>query len=72
MKTSGILTIKELLVKKIVVKVGSSSLTNGTKNLCRRQMVELVRQFCHLHNEGFEVVVVSSGAVAAGERGSPC
>ncbi len=53
-------------MKKIVVKFGSSSLTNGGKQLCRPQMVEFVRQLCHLHALGHEIVVVSSGAIAAG------
>lgn len=55
-------------MKKVVVKIGSSSLTNGTKNLCRPQMVDLVRQLCHLHAAGHDVVVVSSGAIAAGRE----
>ena len=55
-------------MKKIVVKIGSSSLTNGTKEICRPQMVDLVRQLCHLHAAGHDVVVVSSGAIAAGRQ----
>ncbi len=55
-------------MKKVVVKIGTSSLTNGTKQLCRPHMVELVRQLCYLHAAGHEVVVVSSGAIAAGRE----
>ena len=55
-------------MKKIVVKIGSSSLTNGTKQLCKPHMVELVRQLCQLHADGHQVVVVSSGAIAAGRE----
>lgn len=55
-------------MKKIVVKIGSSSLTNGTKQLCRSQMVELVRQLCHVHAIGHDVVFVSSGAIATGRE----
>jgi glutamate 5-kinase len=55
-------------MKKIVVKIGSSSLTNGTKQLCRPHMVELVRQLCHLHAIGHDVVLVSSGAIASGRE----
>ena len=62
MKSSGIIDS----MKKIVVKIGSSSLTNGTHQLCRQYMVELVRQICHLHTSGHQVVLVSSGAIATG------
>ena len=55
-------------MKKIVVKIGSSSLTNGTKEICRPQMVDLVRQLCHLHADGHAIVLVSSGAIAAGRQ----
>jgi glutamate 5-kinase len=58
-------------MKKIVIKIGSSSLTNGTKQLCRPQMVEFVRQLCHLHTLGHEVIVVTSGAIAAGRESLP-
>jgi glutamate 5-kinase len=52
--------------KTIVVKVGSSTLTNGTLHLSKPNMLELVRQIAMLHNEGHRILLVSSGAVAAG------
>lgn len=55
-------------MKKIVIKIGSSSLTNGTKQLSKPQMVELARQLSYLHSMGHEVIVVSSGAIAAGKE----
>src|ERR1700722_17748537 len=55
-------------MRKIVVKFGSSSLTNGTTQLCLPQMAELVRQLFHLHSIGHEIIVVSSGAIAAGRE----
>lgn len=58
--------------KKIVVKFGTSSLTNGTPRLFRPQMIEFTRQICHLHSEGHQLVVVSSGAIAAGREHFPC
>lgn len=53
-------------VKRIVVKVGSSTLTypNGRLNL--KCIDNLVWQLADLHNRGIEVVLVSSGAIAAG------
>lgn len=52
--------------KRIIVKVGTSSLTheNGRINLYR--METLVKQLADLANQGKEVILVSSGAVAAG------
>ena len=52
--------------KKIVVKVGTSTLAydNGKINLQR--MEKLVRVLADLHNSGREVILVSSGAVGMG------
>lgn len=52
--------------KKITVKVGSNVLTksDGTLNVAR--IAHLVDQIAQLHKRGVEVILVSSGAVAAG------
>lgn len=52
--------------KRIVVKVGTSTLTyeNGKLNLRRTE--ELCKVLSDLHNSGLEVVLVSSGAVGVG------
>ena len=52
--------------KRIVVKVGRSTLTydNGKMNI--RRMEELVRVLSDLKNSGLEVVLVTSAAVAVG------
>ncbi|MBW4964968.1 glutamate 5-kinase [Pseudoalteromonas sp. CR1] len=52
----------------IVVKLGTSVLTGGTDKLVKAHMVELVRQCCELKKQGHRVIVVSSGAVAAGRE----
>ncbi|MFC3022343.1 glutamate 5-kinase [Vibrio zhugei] len=52
----------------IVVKLGTSVLTGGTLSLDRAHMVELVRQCAELKKQGHAVVVVSSGAIAAGRE----
>ena len=52
----------------IVVKLGTSTLTAGTSALSPARMVDLVRQLAQLHREGREVVLVSSGAMAAGRE----
>lgn len=53
-------------MKRIVVKVGTSSLTydNGKMNL--RFMDHLVRQLSDLKNRGFQVILVTSGAIGIG------
>ncbi len=49
-----------------VVKVGSSLLTNDGKGLDVEAIGSWVTQIAQLHGEGVNVVLVSSGAVAAG------
>ncbi len=51
---------------RIVVKIGSNTLTHATGNLDLRRMELLVRILSDFKNRGHEVVLVSSGAVAAG------
>ncbi|MBR5908372.1 MAG: glutamate 5-kinase, partial [Schwartzia sp.] len=52
--------------KRVVVKVGTSTITreNGASNLAR--MEEIVREIVGLKDEGREMVLVTSGAIAAG------
>lgn len=62
-----VITRRDLLqCKRIVVKVGTSTLTyaNGKLNLTR--MERLVRELADLHNAGKEVILVSSGAIGVG------
>lgn len=52
--------------KRIVIKLGTSSLTHENGRLDLGRIEALVRQISDLHSGGKEVFVVSSGAVAAG------
>ncbi len=55
--------------KRIVVKVGTSSLTHqetGAIDLIKLE--KLVRELTDLHNQGKEVILVSSGAIAVGRK----
>ena len=52
--------------KRIVVKVGTSALTYETGKLNLHRIDRLSRDLCDLKNRGMEVVLVSSGAIAAG------
>lgn len=54
--------------QRIVVKLGTSVLTNGTPRLNRQKMLEIVQQAAHLHQQGHDIVIVSSGAQAAGRE----
>ncbi|MBV7276045.1 glutamate 5-kinase [Clostridiaceae bacterium UIB06] len=53
-------------VKRVVVKIGSSTLTHSSGFLNLSRIEKLVRQISDLHNQGIEIVLVSSGAIAAG------
>jgi len=52
--------------RRVVVKVGSSTLTHETGHLNLRRIEELVKVLSDLKNTGKEIVLVSSGAVSAG------
>ncbi len=52
--------------KRIVVKVGTSTLTHGTGMLNIRRISSLVRMLADIKNSGKEVVLVSSGAIGVG------
>ncbi len=54
--------------QRIVVKLGTSVLTGGTPHLDRAHMVELVRQCAGLHRQGRDVILCTSGAIAAGRE----
>lgn len=55
--------------KRVVVKVGSSTLTHeSTGNLNLSKVEKLVRVLCDLHNSGKDVILVSSGAIAVGRK----
>ncbi|MFC1892655.1 glutamate 5-kinase [Chloroflexota bacterium] len=54
--------------KRIVAKLGTSLLTGGGDHLDGDMMSELVRQVAQLHKQGRDLVVVSSGAIAAGRH----
>ncbi|AMA71920.1 glutamate 5-kinase [Aneurinibacillus thermoaerophilus] len=51
---------------RVVVKIGSSSLTNPTGGLSRQKLEEHVSALAALRRAGHEVILVSSGAVATG------
>ena len=56
------------MFQRVVVKIGTSVLTGGTRYLDRPHMVELARQCAELHGRGKEIILCSSGAIAVGRE----
>ncbi len=55
--------------RRIVIKIGSSSLQHKeTMDMDYVKLEKLVRELCDIHNQGRDVVLVTSGAIAAGKK----
>ena len=54
--------------KRLVVKVGTNTLTGGEDRLARPAMLGVVRQIARLVHDGHQVALVSSGAIVAGRQ----
>lgn len=52
--------------RRWVIKIGSALLTNNGKGLDLNAIQQWVEQMAHLRQQGIDIVLVSSGAVAAG------
>jgi glutamate 5-kinase len=52
--------------KRIVIKIGTSSITYNNGNINLRKMEQLAKILTDLKNSGKEIVLVSSGAIGAG------
>ncbi len=52
----------------LVVKLGTSVLTGGSRRLDQSHIVELVRQCAKQHEKGHRIIIVTSGAIAAGRE----
>lgn len=53
-------------IKRIVVKAGSTSLCDDNGQINKEKILQLVLQISKLKRQGYTVVLVSSGAIAAG------
>ena len=53
-------------IKRLVVKVGTSTLTYETGKTNIRRMMKLCSVLADLHNSGIDVVLVTSGAIGVG------
>ncbi len=55
--------------KRIVVKIGSSSLQHAeTQDMDYIRIERLVRELCNIRNQGKDVILVTSGAISAGMK----
>lgn len=55
-------------VKRVVLKIGSSVLTDSEGGIIARRFGQLAAQIVELQKKGTEVIVVSSGAIASGMK----
>ncbi|MGD9588887.1 MAG: glutamate 5-kinase [Pyrinomonadaceae bacterium] len=53
--------------KKLVLKIGTSTLTNATRLISRGKIEDIGRQILELRND-YDIVLVSSGAIAAAKQ----
>ncbi len=53
-------------IETVVIKIGTSSIVNGTGGICTEFMDNVARQVSVLKNEGKKVLIVSSGAIGIG------
>jgi glutamate 5-kinase len=54
--------------QRIVAKFGTNLLTSGGDHLDLQVMSSLVEQIARLHGQGKEILIISSGAIAAGRQ----
>ena len=74
MKKNSVVSREELLdeVKRVVIKIGSRVLTAGTDALHQEVFRNVAKNISDLKKDGYEIIIVSSGAVAAGRKSLTC
>jgi glutamate 5-kinase len=55
-------------IRRVIIKVGSSTLTAGTSKLSIPRIFDITRQIIELKENGTQVALVTSGAIAAGRE----
>ncbi len=68
MKTSDIRIAAVKDVKRIVIKIGSRVVASSRLGLNSRRLKKIVRDMVELKQRGYELILVSSGAIVAGMR----
>lgn len=59
---------EKFITRRMVIKIGSSTITGGTDTLDVNFMENIARQISVLVSQGVEVMIVTSGAVASGKK----
>ena len=54
--------------KRIIIKIGTSTLTSGTAGISLPRLVQIVQQISDMHTEDIQVILVTSGGIAAGRE----
>jgi glutamate 5-kinase len=54
--------------QRVIIKLGTSTLTAGSSRISAPHIVDIARQISSLHSMGYQVILVSSGAIAAGRE----
>ena len=57
-----------MINKRIVLKIGTSTLTQGSSRISRGKIEDIANQIQHLTDTGYQIVLVSSGAIAAARQ----
>lgn len=57
-----------MMYKRIVLKIGTSTLTQGTTRISRGKIEDIANQIQQLAESGHQVILVSSGAIAAARQ----
>lgn len=60
---------EEFITRRIVIKIGSSTITDGTEDLDIAFIENISQQVGLLFRKGVEILIVTSGAVASGKKG---
>ena len=55
-------------VKRIILKIGTSTLTQGTNRISRGKLEDIANQVSVLSKNNIEIILVSSGAIAAARQ----
>lgn len=54
--------------KRIIIKIGTSTLTSGTSAISLPSLVQVVQQISDMQTHGIQVILVTSGGIAAGRE----
>ncbi len=59
---------RNIKANRIVVKIGTSTLTDSTGTLDIKAMSDLVAQIANIKNKKKEIIIITSGAIGAGKK----